>query len=324
MSKAKKIWFIVAASLILLGGVIFVSIMSIFKWDFSKLSTNKYDYVTHDIYEDFSNISIDIDTADVTFLPTNDSAAKVVCFETKKRPHSTRVEDGTLYIDAKKDLAWYEYIEINFKTPELTVYLPKEEYSSLIIKGNTGDIEIPNSFHYSFHFENVDISLSTGDVEYSASASRSVKISANTGDVEIKGASADSFELKTSTGKISVCESVCTDLSVTVSTGKAHISDVRCGTLTSSGDTGDISLNNVIAEESFSIERSTGDVRLDNCDAGEIFIETDTGNVTGSLLSEKIFVTQTSTGKISLPDTRSGGYCKITTSTGNIRIQYAN
>ena len=50
MSKAKKIWFIVAASLILLGGVIFVSIMSIFKWDFSKLSTNKYDYVTHDIY----------------------------------------------------------------------------------------------------------------------------------------------------------------------------------------------------------------------------------------------------------------------------------
>ena len=67
---------------------------------------------------------------------------------------------------------------------------------------------------------------------------------------------------------------------------------------------------------------STGDIKLDKSDAAEIFIKTSTGNVTGTLLTEKVFITQTSTGNIKVPKSIKGGRCEITTSTGNIKINY--
>ena len=68
------------------------------------------------------------------------------------------------------------------------------------------------------------------------------------------------------------------------------------------------------------IVRSTGDVRLDKCDAGEIEIETRTGDISGSLRSEKIFIARSDTGRIEVPETLTGGKCKIISDTGNIDI----
>ncbi|MBQ7319864.1 MAG: DUF4097 family beta strand repeat protein, partial [Clostridia bacterium] len=90
--------------------------------------------------------------------------------------------------------------------------------------------------------------------------------------------------------------------------------------LRSSGSTGDILLHRVIVEETVSIERSTGDVTLEQCDADELLIETDTGDVTGSLLSDMVFVTHTDTGRVSVPNSVTGGRCEIATDTGDIKI----
>ncbi len=54
--------------------------------------------------------------------------------------------------------------------------------------------------------------------------------------------------------------------------------------------------------------------------AGEIFVETDTGDVTGSLLTDKVFITQTDTGSIDVSKIADGGKCEISTDTGDIRI----
>ena len=62
-------------------------------------------------------------------------------------------------------------------------------------------------------------------------------------------------------------------------------------------------------------------MRLEDCDAGELLISTDTGDVHGTLLTEKIFLVRSSTGEIHVPETVSGGKCKITTSTGDIHIE---
>ena len=77
----------------------------------------------------------------------------------------------------------------------------------------------------------------------------------------------------------------------------------------------------VIAVGMISVERSTGDVKLDSCDAGEISVTTDTGDVTGSLLTDKVFITQTDTGRVNVPETTSGGKCRIFTDTGDIQIE---
>ena len=82
-------------------------------------------------------------------------------------------------------------------------------------------------------------------------------------------------------------------------------------------------MENVIAADSFTIERTTGDVTFDRCDASEIFVKTDTGDVRGSLLSEKVFIAQTDTGSVTVPRVGSGGMCQINTDTGDIFITIA-
>ena len=147
-------------------------------------------------------------------------------------------------------------------------------------------------------------------------------VKSRTGDINVCNLSVSSLDLCVTTGKVTATDVVCKgDVSVSVSTGKTYLTDIKCQRLISSGNTGDMTMENVIASESFSIERSTGDVRLDSCDAAEIFITTDTGDVWGSLLSDKVFITRTDTGKVDTPKTTVGGRCEITTDTGNIKIQ---
>lgn len=98
------------------------------------------------------------------------------------------------------------------------------------------------------------------------------------------------------------------------------MTNVSCADFVAGSDTGTITLKNVVATGSFSIESDTGDVRFENSDAAPISVKTSTGDVTGTLLSEKIFIAKTSTGRIRVPETTSGGKCEITTSTGDIKI----
>ena len=77
----------------------------------------------------------------------------------------------------------------------------------------------------------------------------------------------------------------------------------------------------MIAENKLSIKRSTGNVKFRSCDAAELYVKTSTGNVTGSLLTDKVFITETGTGRIDVPETSVGGRCEIKTDTGDIEIK---
>ena len=48
------------------------------------------------------------------------------------------------------------------------------------------------------------------------------------------------------------------------------------------------------------------------------------GDINGIILTNKIFMVTSSTGEILVPDTTTGGICKIKTSTGNVIIDYYN
>ena len=169
------------------------------------------------------------------------------------------------------------------------------------VKSKTGNVEISEGLQ----FESVDISLSTGDTVCRASVSERIKIKAKTGDITLSGANAGSLDLSVTTGNVTV-------------------SDVRCASLRSDGSTGDILMKNVIADGMITIERSTGDVSFFKCDGGEISITTHTGDVFGSLISNKIFAAHSSTGDVDVPKTMVGGKCEIVTDTGNINIKIQN
>ncbi len=309
--------FLIVASLILSGCILFVGVMTLLGWDFTKLSTDRFVTNSYEFGEPFTHVRVVTDTADVAVLPAEDRITAVDCYELAKAKHKVTVKDNTLTVEIEDTRNWYERIGIHFKTPTVRVYLPTGVYSGLTIEGSTGDVEIASDFR----FTNMQVSLSTGNVTNRASATETMDICASTGNICAEKVTAAEMNLTVTTGKVSLSSVDCSGtLSVMVSTGKATLNAVRCKNLTTDGDTGTLSLVDVIATETFKIKRSTGDVHLDGCDASAMEIITDTGDVSGNLLSDKIFITHTDTGRVNVPKSDTGGTCEITTDTGNISI----
>ncbi len=314
-----KICIITAVSFILIGAIIFVGAMSMLKWNFKGLNTTKYETKVHIIDDSFKNISIGTDTAHIVFVKSKIGRCEVECVEREKESHTVLVQDGTLVIKLNDTRKWYHHISFfSFGTPKITVHLPEDKYSSLTINSSTGDAEIPSEFT----FDNIDIKASTGNVNCKATTVDDLKIKLSTGHINVDNITAGNINLTASTGDINIKLVDCSGkIETMVSTGKTDLTDVTCESLLSNGSTGDMTLTNVVAAKDFNITRSTGDIIFDKCDANEIFATTDTGNVRGNLLSTKVFICNTDTGRVSVPKTTEGGKCEITTDTGDIKIE---
>lgn len=317
MKNKVALWLIIAICLILIGGILFVAAMMANHWDFNKVSNVKYHITTHQINDPFQHFAIETDTADITFAVSEDNICRIVCNEQEKHKHTVTVEDGTLSIRSSNERKWYEYIGISVEEPQIRIFLPETAYDNLTVKESTGDVLIPKDFT----FASINITTNTGDIKNHASATGEIKILTDTGSITTENITAKAVNLSTTTGWIDANSITCeTDLTLSVHTGKISLKNTKCFNLVSTGDTGDISLENVIATNQFSIVRTTGDVEFEDCDAGEIFIATDTGDVEGEFLSEKIFITTTVTGDVDVPKSVTGGRCEITTDTGDIEI----
>lgn len=318
MGKATKIWLIAASCLVLIGCILFGGMMIKLNWNFSSLSTEKYETNIHRVEEAFGDITVETSTADILFQLSDVNSCIVTCYEPENTRHCVAVEDGRLTVRIEDHKKWYEYIGFHFSKPKITLELPQAQYNSLVIRENTGDIEIPEVFSFS----TIDITASTGDIKNLASATEGVRITTSTGNIQVENMETNALTLSVSTGKITASNINChADMTLTVTTGNTVLTNVQCKNLVSTGDTGDLYLRNVVAKEVFSIERSTGDVKFEGADAAEITVKTDTGRVSGTLLTEKVFITETDTGRIRVPKTISGGKCEITTDTGDILIE---
>ncbi len=317
MSKATKLALVTATILVIVGAVIFIGVIMIFKFDFSKLGTNKYETNTYQINEPFDKISIDVDITEIKILPSDDEQSKIVCYEEEKIKHSATVQDSTLNIDVIDTRKWYEYIGISLDTPKLAIYLPQDKYTSLSIYTGTGDVMVSEDFT----FDDIKISGSTGVVECLASASKLIDINLSTGKITLDGLTANDMTLTCTTGSVNINTINSNgDVNVNTSTGAIKIAKLNCVNLNAESTTGDINLSNTIATDDFTINATTGSIKLDNSDATNINVNTTTGSVTGTLLSDKVFITETSTGSVNVPKTTTGGRCEITTSTGSIKI----
>ena len=317
MKITNKLLLATAIALVVIGLAIAVVALYLNNWSFAFGYDSTKEVATHEINESIRDISINTYTADVIFIPTNDSEAKIVCRDANGLQHTVTVNDGALAIELTDTRKWYDYISFSFENSEIAIYLPSGEYNTLDIDISMGDVEIPKEFT----FGNVDIEATTGDIDFCATATQ-LKIKTGTGDISLENVMADAIDLSTSTGTLSLSDINCTgELKLCTSNGNTSVSGANCGSLYSSGSTGDIRLTSLISDGKIDITRGTGDVEFIGCDAAEINVTTTTGNVTGSLLSDKIFMTHTGTGKERIPATTTGGICRIECSTGDIIIE---
>ena len=318
MKTLTKILLAVGLCLLLVGAALFAGVMAKNDWDFEALGKGSYETRSYTPTESFQSISIHAGTEDILFRPSADGSCRVEFLEPKDAAHSAAVEDGTLRIGQSGEQDWLDrLLSFSFQDPTITVWLPAGDYAELFIEAGTGKIDIPADFR----FARIDVTASTGDVDCRASASASIGITTGTGHIRLSELRAAAIGLTVSTGRVELrgidCEG---ELRVQVSTGRTELTEVSCGSLVSYGSTGDLRMKELRAAETITVERSTGDVRLEACDAQALEIATDTGDVKGSLLSGKVFIVRSDTGRIRVPETTAGGKCKITTDTGDIEI----
>ena len=299
----RKRGLIVAVVLLAAGALVCCAALASVGFDFSKLSIGNYETNVYAVDGRFQHIIIRGDREKIALAPSEDGKCRVVCREDEKEPHAVRVDNDTLTVESTARRTWF-FVDFSFfaEGPSVTVYLPRDAFGTLIVEGSTGDVAIPADFSFD-----------------------SIRVTLSTGSVDCRAASAGTVTVKTSTGGIRIAGVKCAgDVEVSVSTGGTMLENVTCQNLLSSGSTGGLTLKNVIASGAFDLERSTGSIRFEGCDAEVILAKTSTGSVTGTLRSGKVFSAHSDTGRVEVPGDGSGGRCKITTSTGGIRIGIEN
>lgn len=321
MKKSTKITLLIAALCCVAGLAIAGISLYMVGFDFTNLGTVTYTDNEYTLTEPFSAIELKVETADIRFLPSEDSTCRVVCKEQETVPHRVTVENGTLTIRADNQRKWYDYLVcFDWGSAAVTVYLPTAEFGRLAIATDTGDIHVPADFA----FQSASIETDTGYIDWRASVEGALTIHTDTGNVKVEGVQVGSLQAETDTGNLHIRQvSISGDVLLETDTGEVLLDEATAGSLKIGTHTGDVTLKNTVAEGILSLETDTGDVQFHRFDAAAITVETNTGDVTGTLLSEKIFFVETDTGDIHVPKTDRGGRCEISTDTGDIEISIA-
>ena len=180
------------------------------------------EFETHEyeIKENYKDIKIVTDTADIQFILSEKPNTFIVCEEEKNANHSVMVKENTLRIEVNDNKKWYEDIGINLRAPKITVYLGKSEYGNISLKTDIGNILLDNIIVTgkiaietdtgNVKFEECDasevfIETDTGNVTGSFLADKVVFAESDTGNIDIPKVIADEkCEIITETGNIKI------------------------------------------------------------------------------------------------------------------------
>ena len=167
--KKSIIWIFATFLLVLVAGIVLYSLARPYE-----IETHEYE-----IKENFKDIKITTDTADIQFILSENPSSFIVCEEEKNANHSVTVKENTLRIEIVDDQKWYEDIGIKLRTPKITVYLGKSEYSNISLETDTGNILLDNIITTG----KLAIKTDTGNVKFEACDASEVIIKTETGNV---------------------------------------------------------------------------------------------------------------------------------------------
>ena len=287
MKKATKLWLIIGVCLIVVGVVIAMIALANMDFDFRNLSTQKMQTNIYTPEDEFDNILVDVNTADVSFVVAQDGKTKVVCYEEEKAKHTVGIANNGLVITEKNDRKWYDHIGIHTENATVTVYLPAElYYGEFNLYCTTGDISMAKEFA----FAKAKVKTTTGDVEWNANTAGKLEIRCTTGDVTVQDVHCGYLEIEGTTTDVKLKDTVA------VETLKIKVT------------TGDVNLDRVDATE-LHIKATTGDV-TGTLVSDKVF---DTKATTGMII--------TSRGEVVYDPTKPLEICKVETTTGDIHLE---
>lgn len=338
MKTTKKKAIITAIILTAAGAAVSLSAFAMAGFDPENLNT--VDIVTQslEIKDKFQSIKINCPGYDVRFVPSENGDCGVVFTGSDKLTLNAAVRDGTLNVGLTDNSSWYDHIGVfMFGDTGLTVSIPQGEYEELIAETSSGGIDVSGAFV----LDRADIRTSSGSVRIRDIEARSIDILSRSGGVSCADIRAeDMLQANTSSGNIELnrieCKSAvaaaksgCVTLSeieaedgieVESYSGRISVSGLYAQSMDIQSKSGRVECTSALAKTGISVRTLSGSVIFDGCDAEEVSVETLSGSVSGTLLTEKIFFTETNSGNVDVPFFTEGGVCRVKTSSGNIKI----
>lgn len=304
MKKSKKILITVAVILVAVGMICgFCGIYSL-GFNFNEISTSDFVTHTYTVEDDFTNIIIEDAESNINFYKSNDDKCRVLCDEREKVTHTVVNENNTLTVRVKDERNWFERINIGFFIADMrvSVYLPKNKYDSLNAASMSGDIDVANEFT----FDNAKVGSISGDVSVKADVKQELNISSTSGDVIINNISATEC------------------INASSVSGEIDLSNVKGKEIFANTISGGVMLTDTVASQKLKANSTSGEIDLKRCDAKNIVLDTVSGEISGTLLSNKQFITETTSGTVNVPQSVSNEECRITTVSGDIYIEIAD
>lgn len=318
MKETKKTAIIVAVIMIAVGIVSSVCAIAAMSFDFANINTVAFEINTYTVDEAFTAISIDGAECDINLYPSEDGTCKVVCRESDKISHTVSVTNNTLTIKRHDNRRWYEHIGVYMSSMEIALYLPENEYEKLYAKNLSGNILAPSNFS----FETAEVQSTSGNITFKASVSGALSAKTVSGELYICKTDPSKLTAQSTSGDITIDNiDIESNVNIKAVSGDIELSNVKCQGLTVNTTSGDIELLDCIASGSVSIESVSGNTELRRCDADSLWLKTSSGDIYGSLLSDKIFITNTTSGNVNVPHCTTGGRCEITTTGGDIEFE---
>lgn len=359
MSKVKKTSIVIAIVFIVSGFALSFTAFAMMGFDYKKFETVKYEMEDHQTGDDFSKISVDSGVG-VKFAVSEDGNTRVTYPVYKDASHDIRVEDGTLKVLVERpDWHWTSIFvpHITFSSPKVTIYLPKDKYESLTIVTNSGDVLIPENFT----FGDMTVKTASGDVTSKAQVTgtqsiktssgdivdknanvKTLSLNATSGDIRLEAANVtDTLAIKTSSGNMTlenvkggakltvertsgdlyIHDAEFADATVESTSGESTLKNMNVSSLSVKASSGDIWIGTVEMTGDAAIKTNSGDIVLRKFDAANLTIQASSGDVNAELLSNKNYTVHTNSGSSRYPDDGGNGTCKVTTSSGDIRIK---
>ncbi|OQA78871.1 MAG: hypothetical protein BWY30_00421 [Tenericutes bacterium ADurb.Bin239] len=320
MKKAEKIIALIASIFLAVGLVVFVVAMAITGFDFKALSMARYEMKTHEVSENYTNINIDVQIPNITFVRKEGTNTKIETYENKQIEYTVQVANDTLSVSVNHRRSAFFFGFYNVWNTDLTLYVPLATYDSLIVKNQIGTVTIPDAVS----FETIRVELATGHINVEGTT-KTLDLKAETGNITLNNVVAESVNLKGETGRHSLTNVFASEnIDVESNTGKVNFKNVRARNVTIDSETGRLTLDDTVATTKLKVETNTGNIDFIKSDAQDIYAKTEVGNIEGSLLTGKIFVARSNVGRINVPpNTPGAGLCELTTDVGNINITIA-
>jgi len=273
-----KTALIIATVFVVVGLVMSVVCFAVMGFDFKELNMMKPVTNDHTVKEEFSSIEITAVEAELRIILSDEEFCRVVCNEDENRPHTVTVENGVLKIERQEKLPLLKRL--------LRLSWGKQDIT----------LYLPKKEYASLRAQTVSGNISVDP------------------DFVFMG----DFDAKTVSGNITVPRLNCKSFSAETVSGNITVTTLNCASFDAETVSGESRFSSVCCTGEFEASSVSGNIKLDRCDATTLDLEAVSGNVSGTLLSPKSFVTDTTSGKVTVPKDSAGGRCKIETTSGNI------